>query len=324
MFERFTDRARRVVVSAQEEARHLGHTSIGTEHLLLGLLHEGDGVAAVALRRLNITLTDVRADVVGIIGEGDAEPSGHIPFAPRSKKVLELSLREALQLGHNFIGTEHILLGLIREGEGVAAQILVARGTSLERVRTTVMSVVGMVGEDRERVAPKVTPGAEAAIADARQLAGTSPMGSSHLLEALARSEDTSAAKVLAALGVDTETLATKIDEVGTDGTSDEMPEEAAARLMELRVDDDAVHVVLRDQATVDLVRSIVEAYGGPMRGDEPAAGSMVGLWETVVGGIEAIRDQISSPVDEPAAAAGRPNIVRQAIQARLARRRRV
>ena len=121
MFERFTDRARQTVVLAQEEARRLNHTHIGTEHLLLGLLREGDGAAAQALKRFGLALADVRADVIGITGEGSKSPPGHIPFTPRSKKVLELSLREALQMGHNYIGTEHILLGLVREGEGVAA-----------------------------------------------------------------------------------------------------------------------------------------------------------------------------------------------------------
>ena len=116
MFERFTDRARRVVVLAQEEARLLNHNYIGTEHILLGLIHEGEGVAARGLESLGINLEAVRSQVVEIIGQGSQAPSGHIPFTPRAKKVLELSLREALQLGHNYIGTEHILLGLIREG----------------------------------------------------------------------------------------------------------------------------------------------------------------------------------------------------------------
>src|SRR4028118_1006894 len=135
MFERFTDRARRVVVLAQEEARMLSHNYIGTEHILLGLIHEGEGVAAKALESLGISLEAVSAHAAEIIGQGQQAPSGHIPFTPRAKKVLELSLREALQLGHNYIGTEHILLGLIREGEGVAAQVLVKLGADLNRVR---------------------------------------------------------------------------------------------------------------------------------------------------------------------------------------------
>ncbi|NDF02181.1 MAG: ATP-dependent Clp protease ATP-binding subunit [Actinobacteria bacterium] len=142
MFERFTDRARRVVVLAQEEARMLNHNYIGTEHILLGLIHEGEGVAAKALESLGISLEAVRAQVEEIIGQGQQAPSGHIPFTPRAKKVLELSLREALQLGHNYIGTEHILLGLIREGEGVAAQVLVKLGADLNRVRQQVIQLL--------------------------------------------------------------------------------------------------------------------------------------------------------------------------------------
>ena len=142
MFERFTDRARRVVVLAQEEARLLNHSYIGTEHILLGLIHEGEGVAAKAMESLGISLEAVRSQVEEIIGQGGSSPSGHIPFTPRAKKVLELSLREALQLGHNYIGTEHILLGLIREGEGVAAQVLVKLGADLSRVRQQVIQLL--------------------------------------------------------------------------------------------------------------------------------------------------------------------------------------
>ena len=142
MFERFTDRARRVVVLAQEEARMLNHNYIGTEHILLGLIHEGEGVAAKGLESLGISLEAVRSQVEEIIGQGQQAPSGHIPFTPRAKKVLELSLREALQLGHNYIGTEHILLGLIREGEGVAAQVLVKLGADLNRVRQQVIQLL--------------------------------------------------------------------------------------------------------------------------------------------------------------------------------------
>jgi len=155
MFERFTDRARRVVVLAQEEARMLNHNYIGTEHILLGLIHEGEGVAAKALEALNISLEAVRSQVEEIIGQGQQAPSGHIPFTPRAKKVLELSLREALQLGHNYIGTEHILLGLIREGEGVAAQVLVKLGADLGRVRNQVIQLLsGYQGKEPANAGP--------------------------------------------------------------------------------------------------------------------------------------------------------------------------
>jgi ATP-dependent Clp protease ATP-binding subunit ClpC len=142
VFERFTDRARRVVVLAQEEARLLNHNSIGTEHILLGLVREQEGVAAIALQSLGIALDDVRRNVLEIVGEAGAAPTGHIPFTPRAKKVLEMSLREGLQLGHNYIGTEHILLGLIREGEGAAAKVLQHLGADLDRVRQTVIQLL--------------------------------------------------------------------------------------------------------------------------------------------------------------------------------------
>ena len=160
MFERFTDRARRVVVLAQEEARMLNHNYIGTEHILLGLIHEGEGVAAKALESLGISLEAVRQQVEEIIGQGQQAPSGHIPFTPRAKKVLELSLREALQLGHNYIGTEHILLGLIREGEGVAAQVLVKLGADLNRVRQQVIQLLS--GYQGKEPAAAGGPSAEA------------------------------------------------------------------------------------------------------------------------------------------------------------------
>ena len=161
MFERFTDRARRVVVLAQEEARLLNHNYIGTEHILLGLIHEGEGVAAKALESLGISLEAVRSQVEEIIGQGGSSPSGHIPFTPRAKKVLELSLREALQLGHNYIGTEHILLGLIREGEGVAAQVLVKLGADLARVRQQVIQLLsGYSSSGSTGSAPSEKPGA--------------------------------------------------------------------------------------------------------------------------------------------------------------------
>ena len=142
MFDRFTDRARRVIVLAQDEARMLNHNYIGTEHLLLGLIHEGEGVAAKALESLGISLEAVRDQVEEIIGQGQQAPTGHIPFTPRAKKVLEYSMREALQINHPYIGTEHILLGLIREGEGVAAQVLIKLGADLNRVRSTVLQLL--------------------------------------------------------------------------------------------------------------------------------------------------------------------------------------
>ncbi|MEY3028916.1 MAG: hypothetical protein RL198_313, partial [Actinomycetota bacterium] len=159
MFEKFTDKARRVVVLAQEEAKLLNHNYIGTEHILLGLIHEGEGVAAKALEALGINLEQVREQVQEIIGQGAQAPSGHIPFTPRAKKVLELSLREALQLGHSYIGTEHLLLGLIREGEGVAAQVLTKLGADTNKVRQQVIQLLsGYQGKETVAVGGENSP----------------------------------------------------------------------------------------------------------------------------------------------------------------------
>ena len=209
MFERFTDRARRVVVLAEEEATRLHHGEIGTEHLLLGLIDEREGVAATALESLGISLEAVRRQVEEIIGQGGSSPSGHLPFTPRAKKVLELSLREALQLGHNYIGTEHILLGLIREGEGVAAQVLVNAGADLSRVRRQVGQLLADVARrqrpsiglrpatgptDRARGGrPRVGPGAHHGRAARRAAGGGAPI--------VPRSEDSPRAHVDAAPG---------------------------------------------------------------------------------------------------------------------------
>ena len=150
MFEKFTDRARRSLFLSQEEARRLNHNYVGTEHLLLGLVSEGEGVATKALQSLDISLETVRTQVEEIIGQGQWAPTGHIPFTPRAKKALELSLREATQLGHNYIGTEHLLLGLVREGEGVAAQVLVKLGADLSRVRQQVIQLLSGYAGGRE------------------------------------------------------------------------------------------------------------------------------------------------------------------------------
>jgi ATP-dependent Clp protease ATP-binding subunit ClpC len=164
VFERFTDRARRAVVLAQEEARMLNHNYIGTEHLLLGLVREYDGVAGKALTSLGISLEAVRGQFEQTIGQGQATTRGHIPFTSRAKKVLELALREALQLGHNYIGTEHILLGLIREGEGVAAQVLQSLGVDLNRARQAVIQLLAGYAIETEAaggetVGARVEPG---------------------------------------------------------------------------------------------------------------------------------------------------------------------
>jgi ATP-dependent Clp protease ATP-binding subunit ClpC len=167
VFERFTERARQVVVLAQEEARILKHNYIGTEHILLGLLREEEGLAARVLESLDITVERVRAQVVRIVGSGEEVTSGQIPFTPRAKKVLELALREALSLGHNYIGTEHLLLGLVREGESGAAQLLAGRGAGLDATRQEVVRQLASGAGERPAAAK---PSKEGLIADIEAL----------------------------------------------------------------------------------------------------------------------------------------------------------
>jgi ATP-dependent Clp protease ATP-binding subunit ClpA len=204
MFERFTDRARRVVVSAQEEARLLNHSYIGTEHLLLGLLYDDEGVGAKTLIKLRVDLEKVRALVDEIVGMGGSSPSGHIPFTPRAKKVLELALREALELGHNYIGTEHLLLAIVREGEGIAMQVLTKLGITVEQVRASVYIMLG-VNDPRRVQAPtadsvimlgnglrfEVSDGLNSVFCRATELADGKPLELRHLRQALQEPEGT-------------------------------------------------------------------------------------------------------------------------------------
>jgi ATP-dependent Clp protease ATP-binding subunit ClpC len=232
MFERFTDRARRVVVLAQEEARMLNHNYIGTEHILLGLVREGQGIACEALESLGVSLEAVRSQVEEIIGQGQAAPTGHIPFTPRAKKVLELSLREALSLGHTYIGTEHILLGVIREGEGVGAQVLQRLGANLNRVRQVVTQLLaghtgaGEPPEGFERdvpgasfripagpskeLSPRARNSLELAVAVAAWL-GHDAVEPTDLLWGLLRVESADVADLLGELGLDLDGAREKI-----------------------------------------------------------------------------------------------------------------
>src|ERR1700761_2272842 len=225
MFERFTKLARHTIVLAQEEARYLNHNYIGTEHILLGLLGEQEGLAFRVLTGFGFSLEGGRGEVSGIVKRGKAAPSGHIPFTPRAKKTLELALREALQLHHNYIGTEHILLGLIREGDGVAAQILrqhadllVIRAAVLDAVPSGSAEIAGRgrrwlrrrggadVGEpetETELAVLSATPAADNTLSAAARLAGLQPVGSHHLLLAALADPDTAASRALATLGLD-------------------------------------------------------------------------------------------------------------------------
>jgi hypothetical protein len=284
MFERFTDRGRRVVVLAQEEARLLNHNYIGTEHVLLGLLREGEGIAARVLTNLGIGLDEVRGEVERIIGRGSESPHGHVPFTPRAKKVLELSLREALQLGHNYIGTEHLLLGLVREGQGVAAQVLLKRGADLDRVRRQtieLLSTAGPAAAPPPQSEHRSTPAATRAEEEARRLAGERPVGTHHLLSAILRDEQSVAAKALAALGVTPSTVLAQLAALDPSGTTDELPEEAGARHTTIEILGDKIAVLFHDDELRErLTRSLPrEGDALVLRSPDPAAESFPRLW---------------------------------------------
>jgi ATP-dependent Clp protease ATP-binding subunit ClpC len=282
MFERFTDNARAVVVTAQTEARTLNHDYIGTEHILLGLYASPAGIAWQALDQLGITADMVRLDVLTMVGTGKGTtPSGHVPFSPRAKKVLELALREALSLSHNYIGTEHILLALNREANGIAAKILNKHVDDPQAVPRTVKALIDAhpgTGSTAQR--PARTTAADEVVTAAEALAGGAPMGSHHLLEALIRAEGSMAATVLSRLGVSPDAVADTVDELDADTTTDATPQETAARQMEIRVADDEVLLVFRDEATIRRAQAVNELTGtGSIRPAGPLTGRFVPLW---------------------------------------------
>jgi ATP-dependent Clp protease ATP-binding subunit ClpA len=246
MFERFTDRARRVLVSAQQEAKRLGHPFIGTEHILLGLIVEEDGLAAKALRELGIDLDQTRRKVEAAVGPVEAsDATGPPPFTPRSKKVLELSLREALNLGHNYIGTEHLLLGLVREGEGIGPQVLIEQGLSAPKVRNKVVSLLAGYGASREPSPVAKTPAGARVEAAAVLLAQGAPVGSQHYLLALLEDARSLAGQVLASFGVTTDAVADRIASIGVAGTEDEVPPPFSAQVVSggvtIRIEDPGI-----------------------------------------------------------------------------------
>jgi ATP-dependent Clp protease ATP-binding subunit ClpC len=322
MFERFTTDARSVVVRAQEEARDLRHNKIGTEHVLLGLLAQPSSVAGQALLKLGVTEASIRAEVMASAGVGEASLTGHIAFSPRAKKVLELSLREALQFKHNYIGTEHILLALEREGEGLAAQILANQVHDLGAIRTTVRQLIDDSHEPESGAgAVPRTAAAHEVVSAAQALAGDAPMGSHHLLEALIRADGSMAAKVLSSLGVDPAAIATKVDEFDAEDTTDATPQEIGARKMELRVEGDEVHLVFRDQGTVGLAKAVIELVGGPVTATGPVTGKFVPLWSStnqlLVSLIQSLRDE---PLPEGADRGKAALLVRRVLHDRLRR----
>ncbi|MET8454246.1 Clp protease N-terminal domain-containing protein [Streptomyces sp. NPDC005209] len=280
-FERFTVKARQAVVAAQEQARLLKHNHIGTEHILLGLLDVPDSTAAKVLHRLGYDKETARVDIAAVVKPGTEELSGHIPFAAPAKKTLDLALREAQHLHHNDIGTEHILLALVREGEGVGAKVLAERINPVSKVRAAVLASM----EGSQDVAagpwPVGTPATEDTMSTATALAGGAPVGSHHLLEAMLRAENSMAARALRELGVDPDAVSAKIDELDPETTTDANPEEAAARKMEIRLVDDEVHLILRDPTTVTIAKKVTELSNGPIQGVGPVAGMFVPLWRS-------------------------------------------
>jgi ATP-dependent Clp protease ATP-binding subunit ClpA len=325
MFERFTDNARGVVVAAQKEARDLKHDYIGTEHVLLGLLRSWDGIGAQALTQLGITADMVRADIRSTVGEGKADPakgSGHIPFTPRSKKLLELSLREALQHGHNYIGTEHILLAIERQREGLAAKILSDHLQDLTEIRRVVDGLMATHGSGGTPP-PNRTSAAGEVVATAEALAGGAPMGSHHLLEALIRSEGSMAAAVLSQLGVSAAAIADKVDELDADQTTDATPQETAARKMEIRVDGDEVHLLFRDEGTLDLAKTIAELTGeGQILPTGPLTGRFVPLWTQMNELLRELVRSLQPEEEEEAKGVGKAALlVRRVMHDRLRRR---
>jgi len=327
MFERFTNLARQVIVRSQEEARGLQHNFIGTEHVLLGLLDVRDGVAAQALDRFGLTPDGVREEVKSIVGPGKKAMSGHIPFTPRAKKTLELALREALELHHNYIGTEHLLLGVIREGDGVGAQILKRHAADLTAVRMAVIDLLqsAMSRQSRSSLGRLIgvrspeadpdevpadlpaTPAAQTSLGEAARLAGGQPVGSHHLLLAALADPDTAAARTLSSLGVDLAQAREALRHADVTGTSDEQPEEAGRRQMRIRVSDDLVTIEATDKAIIDLGRAAVEALGdqadpaGTIRGDLAASVSLSEVWLTLEQSLQDIRRRAQAGARAPA-----------------------
>jgi ATP-dependent Clp protease ATP-binding subunit ClpA len=328
MFEKFTNRARHVVVLAQEEARRQQHNYIGTEHILLGLLGESGGLAFRVLDSFGMSLEGTREEVKAIIGIGKSAPSGHIPFTPRAKKTLEYALREALKLHHDYIGTEHILLGVIREGEGVGARVLKQHSADLLPIRMAVLDALsaqpteaarvfrwlrrrsetgsGEASESGESIELRTTSAADISLSEAARLAGSQPVGSHHLLLAALGDPDTAAARALAALGVDLDQAREALRTADVTGTSDEQPEEAGRRQMLIRVTDQQLTIEATDPVIVKLGRAALDALGdqasppGTIRGDLPASASLALLWQALHDSLEAIQRRATSPDAAP------------------------
>jgi ATP-dependent Clp protease ATP-binding subunit ClpA len=338
MFERFTAYARHTVVLSQEEARRMHHNYIGTEHILLGLLGEPAGVAYSVLEAHGITLKGARQEVTELIGPGkEAQRSGHIPFTPRAKKTLELALREALQLHHNYIGTEHILLGLLREGDGVAAQIM-RKQADLMEIRMAVLDAVPAgkteeaesgdettnsvlrwlrqrltvssspretrlrLGHSETEPALRVTPAGEITLTEATRLAGEQPVGSHHLLLAALADSESAAARALKNLGVDLDQAKDALRTAEVAGTTDEQPEQAGRRHMTVHVAEDKVTIEATDPLILLTAQAALRALGdevvaaGEIRGDQPAGAPLAPVWQALRESLATIQQNAAPP----------------------------
>jgi len=332
MFERFTPRARHAVVLAQEEARTLQHNYLGTEHLLLGIFGEPESIAARVLARFGLTAAQTREDVLAEIGPGQQRLEGHIPFTPRAKKVLELALREALELQHNYIGTEHILLGLVREGDGVGAQIINARvpEPAAVRLRMAVLDLLPTASAAPSRRwlrrrtsessadpgAPAeldTTPAADTALSEAVQLAAGGPVGSQHLMLAAISDPNSAAARVLSDQGIDLESARDALRNVDIVNTTDEAPEDVGRRKMRMRVTDEGVVVEATDPRLLQLGNGVIAALGDRLEepatipGTDELASSFANVWRAMQEALDdilrrlAISNVIQPPEDESA-----------------------
>lgn len=311
MFERFTDRARRVLVLAQEEARLMEHNFLGTEHLLIALLQEGEGVAAKALTDLGVDIVGVRALVGDAVVPGSpGTASGAPPFTPRSKKVLELSLREALDLGHNYIGTEHLLLGLVREGEGVGAQVLMTSGLSPGEVRAKILELIDVpspAGETGRRVwggrrtGFSATPAGAAVRNRAFARAAADPLASHHYLLAHFDDPRSLAARVLESLGVTEAAVQDRIAAMGVAGTSDEVPRPAAKPGIEIGLGG-GLTLAVDNPELAEQLRATIQEVGDPGEAGDLAVVIRKALADHLRPG-----GDISSEERPPAAPAQRP-----------------
>jgi ATP-dependent Clp protease ATP-binding subunit ClpA len=319
MFERFSARARKVIVTAQEEARRFNHNYIGTEHLLLGMLAEPDGVAHQALATAGVTLDDVRVRVQAAVGMGKRAPSGHIPFTPSAKKVLELALREALDLRHDYIGTEHVLLGLIRERDGLGARLLTESGVDLLVLRLRILDIVprGEPTESKRRpfwLRPRLdvpasseggdvrtTTAADTSLDEARRLAAGGAVGSHHLLLATLSDSTSAAAKALGSLGIDLDQARSALREVDVAGTTDELPEEAGRRQLLMRVRGSTLVMETTDQTLVTQAEAVLSSLGEQeIRGGDERSRGFAEIWRAWQASLQATAERA-----EAASAAG-------------------